>query len=904
MNYLESKTVPPTVPTHIIPWSCLQTRLHEGLSRRLMLVVAVAGSGKTTCLYHFFQSAASFGQRPVWLSLDASDDNPPRFWESFFGALGKLDLGITPMMAPREPRVEASDLDRLTEALGQVATAPFDIFLVIDDYQEIHHPAIHEALMFWIEHMPKNMHLALASRIWPPLSLSNLRGRDQLVEIGSEELFLDYPETKRFLRVIKDIDAPEDEMYSLYELTDGWIAGLQLATSAYRNSGETPLSLVSAQTMRHIREYLLDEVYSQQDKPVREFILKTSILNRLNASLCAEVAGTGTQTPSLDSLARSGLFLIPLDSREKWYRYRSIFANALRCQLDSEAPELVRELYSRASAWSERKGLLDDAIEYALAAEEDDRVIQLFERVMLAALNTLDGELFVLDEARHHRWLHSLPEERYSDDVTFLLLNAWNGFVAGCPKDSMDYLDRAQKSLKSLSDQERTFPGFLIAEEILLAIEAGNANMEGDYRHAIALSQDALTRREGGSAWFKVTLLCLLGEAQGSTGNIDGSMRSYGQARAVGMAFNGIQLAQFCSYEIGKMYCQQGRFDLAAETWQKALAFVGPEGEQRQYSSGLLLTGLGLLQVLQGDVEQAGVLLEQARSILSESENLFCLLKLQIAIASLRQVEGQALDALGIITAAAELALSSYSKIVPRYSVWEAFVYYAKLALSVGDIITAESILQTLRGFLPPNDSYYRIQSDLIEAMILQGKGEQGKALSTLGTVMRKSQEADYRCASTEAQTLRATCLCELGQADAAFIEFTLALDAAEGLHYVAPFMLENASVDELLYRILFERKGKHALPSGRRSFCRDLLDARSARHRPSGIVRAPKKPRFTKREEDVLKLMEQGLSRNEIAEELHISPNTVKTHIRNVYEKLDVNDRASAVRASLHDNG
>lgn len=354
-----------------------------------------------------------------------------------------------------------------------------------------------------------------------------------------------------------------------------------MAASAYLNENKASGRLVSQRALHHIREYVLEEVFFQQDTPTQDFLLKTSILEKLSEPLCKELVSVRPLDrpidasfihPTLDTLFKSGLFLSSLDQEGEWYRYHSFFSETLRYQLSMTIPDIIKDLYAKASSWSERRGLLDDAIGYALLAEKDDRVMRLFERTMLDSLDTLDGEIFVLDEARHRRWLHSLPEERYYNDTTFLLLNAWSKFVAGSPKESMRYIARAKRSLAERFDTTYDPESDIIIEEILLAIEAGNANMEGDYHHGIELVRSALEKyRYEGSAWFKVTLLCLLGEAQGVIGDADASLRSYGQAKAVSMAFDGRQLAQFCSYEIGKIYYQQGQFDLAFDTWQKAI---------------------------------------------------------------------------------------------------------------------------------------------------------------------------------------------------------------------------------------------------------------------------------------------------------------------------------------------
>ena len=873
--------------------------MREGLNRRLTLIVSVAGSGKTTCLNHFFHAAVSFGQHAVWLSLDSSDNDRSRFWISFFGSLEKLDLSLLEEtnLGSLDGR---TDQTWLTESLGQIGAAPFEIFLVLDNYQEIKSQTIHEDLLFWIEHMPENMHLALASRFTPPFALSRLRGQDQLVEIHSDDLFLDLFGTIKFIREIKGINATNEEIRNLYELVGGWIAGLQLATRAFQSSGNTQgASLVSALGNRYIKDYLIEEVLNQQEQQVREFLLNTSILNRLSEDLCAEVAGVGSNKHILDVLVRAGLFVTPLDETGEWFRYHPLFAKILKQELSASTPGEIALLYSRASEWSERNGFLDDAIEYALSAEDDDRVIRLFERSMLDTLNKIEGDFF-LDAPRQQGWLNSLPEERFSENTPFLLLSAWSNFVSSRPKESNAYLNRARKSLDRLQKEEAEPVLHEGIEEILSAIEAGNANMDGDYQHAIELSKNALTSLRGGSVWFRVTLLCLLGEAQASIGNIDESMRSYSQAKAVSAAFGGNQLEQFCSYEIGKLHVQRGQLGLALETWQKALPLCEGDGRLEQHSSGLLYIGLCRLNVFRGNLDDATVCLDQARSILLRTDNIFCLLELQIACAYLYEARGELVESLNVIAAASELALSSYSEVVPRYSAWEAFICYARIALSNGDTATAESALNELQKYLSPNDSYYRIQTELIDAMILHKQSEYNESIRVLEIVSEDANKALYMGISLEAMVVRSACLYDLGQLDAAVIQLTLALEVASEEGYMSPFMIEAPAIGELLYRILYERKGKSTLSTKRRTLCRRLLNARKAQRSDIGKHAARVTSNLSKREVDIHRLLEQGLSKQEIADDLHISLNTVKTHVKNIYKKLGVRDRIAAVQISL----
>ncbi|MCL1846680.1 MAG: LuxR C-terminal-related transcriptional regulator [Coriobacteriia bacterium] len=903
LGYLTNKTIPPPPPPRLVPVGKLHSRLQTGLSKRLTLLTAVAGSGKTTCLSSFFQTVSRTDKRAVWLTLDTSDNERSRFWVSFLDALASLDPGLsTTVSAMSESSWTGfADMDWLSQPLGQIAALPFEIFFVLDDYQKISSEQISTDLIYWIEHMPDTIHLAIASRVPPAFSLSRLRGQDQLVEIQSRDLFLDLAGTARFLRQTKGLEVSQEEVHALFELTGGWIAGLQLAIGSLQGKdGESRISLDSSRVNRHIRTYMVDEVLNQQEDSLKLFLLRTSILKRLSVSLCAEVAGAEKNGHSLESLIQAGLFVAPLDDTGEWYSYHPLFAEALRQHLSVVLPEEISQLYIRASAWSERMRYLDDALDYAMSAKDDDRVIRLFERTMLAAFNQLDGETFILDEWRVRGWLKALPAERYGEDLPFLLLNAWSNFVASRPQESMGYLQRTRQSLSTWSINEKDAPQLISGvEEILATIEAGNASMDGDYDRAVELSRNALSQLRAGSIWFRVTLLCLLGEALAGIGDIDESMRSYAQAKAASAAFGGEQLEQYCSYQIGKLYLQRGQLERAAETWGNAIPLHESEGKLAVFTLGLLNVALVRLHTIRGNIDEASRYLEQAQSILFRTGNLFCQLELQTAHAYLLEAQGFYAESLGIIATASERALSSYREIVPRSSAWETFICHARISLSSGDPIAAEKMCATLGELIAPHEGYYRVQTDLIQATIMQATGKSKEALRSLNEILPEIERIICPSLMIDAMVLRAVCLHSLEQKKAAAIEFTLAVDAADKEYYIQPFINNSPVIGELLYRLFCEKKGGTAIRKTRRSLCKRLLNLRKSLFPELRINEMQTITNLTKREKDILKLLEKGMTKLEIADSLHISVNTVKTHVKNIYKKLDVHERTAAFSIS-----
>ncbi|MCL2807593.1 MAG: LuxR C-terminal-related transcriptional regulator [Coriobacteriia bacterium] len=900
MSYLSSKTAPPLLPSRIVSLSRRRVDLRQAYEKRLTMVVSIAGAGKTTCLGQMYQQAQNSGLKAFWLTLDQSDNEPVRFWSSFFATLEELGITLPDSLLASLIKNPQARINVLKEAMGQIASAQTSILLVLDDYQVIDSKAINEGLIFWVEHMPANMHIALASRRIPAFQLSRLRGQDQLFEIHSSELFFDFSATVSFVRHVKGISASDDAIRELYELTNGWTAGLQIVLSEHlKGEAVAGASLVSPKAARHLREYIAEEILYQLDSSQREFLFSIALLNRFSIDLCQELTSLQQSKQNVDSLVQSGLFISQLDEAGEWYHFHPLFLEVLRHQLKSIKPSVIRELYLRASEWMEQQGFLDEAIEYALLAKDDDRVIRLFERTLLEAFNKLDGEWFVLNESKQRVWLQSLSKERYKESLPYLLLNAWSNFVASRPQESMTYLQLVNENLEQMCSDKNDPIIPLGVKEIVVTIEAGNANMAGDYRHAIMLSRNSLDHMQGGSVWFKVTLLCLLGQALARVGETDESLRIYYQAKSVATAFGGRQLEQFCSYEIGKQHYQQGHLGLAADIWQRAISSYEGAGSLEFFSMGLLYLGLGNLNTFRGDIDDAEFYLEKARSILPQSNNLYCHLELQVALAYYYEAQGRHIEALNIIAAASELAISSYSEVIRRNSAWETFVCYAKIALTSGDSYTASTALATLNEYIVADDSYYRLQALLVYAGFLKELGSTEETLKVLADVNVDAQRTGYLGIAIEAMTMRAHCLSSLGQLDAATLELMLALDAAGEGGYLRPFLVGSTVVGELLYRILHERKGQSGLLKKRRALCRHILNARQKQNREAESDLLKSRVNLSRREEDILSLLEQGLTKQEISEKLHVSINTVKTHVKNIYRKLEVHDRAAAAQVA-----
>src|SRR6266498_1310031 len=376
---LATKLYIPPPPPKVVPRPRLIERLNEGLHRKLTLISAPAGFGKTTLVTEWI---ANCGCPAAWLSLDEKDSDPKRFLIYITSALEAisphLGTGILEILHASQPQPPIESI--LSVLLNEITTIPDDFLLILDDYHVIDAKSIDDALSFLIDHLPPQMHLVITTREDPALPIPRLRARGQLIELRASDLRFTPSEAAEFLNQVMGLILSAEDITTLETRTEGWIAGLQLAALSMQGHQDISGFIQAfAGDNRYIVDYLVEEVLQRQPEPIRSFLLQTSILERLNGPLCDAVTGQLGSTARLETLRRGNFFLIPLDDKRHWYRYHHLFADVLRMHLMVEQVEQVPALHRRASEWYERNGSPEEAIRHALAGRDFERAADLIE---------------------------------------------------------------------------------------------------------------------------------------------------------------------------------------------------------------------------------------------------------------------------------------------------------------------------------------------------------------------------------------------------------------------------------------------------------------------------------------------------------------------------------------------
>ncbi|MBN2099874.1 MAG: hypothetical protein JW753_09810, partial [Dehalococcoidia bacterium] len=588
---LKTKLYMPPVPQEMVRRPRLVELLKEGLGRKLTLISAPAGFGKTTLLSECFSSS----ETPVgWVSLDADDNDPSRFWACLISALQRLYLGLgeAAMEMIDSPQLPSYDtlLTELINEMPDCGDSPGQpVVIVLDDYNTIDEKSIHKGVAFLVDHMPAQLHLVISTRIDPPLPLARLRANGQLCEIRTGDLRFTPKEAAVLLNDLMGLGLSEGDIAVMDARTEGWVTSLQMAALSMRGREDISKFVASfGGSHRFVLDYLSDEVLSRQTADVQSFLLGTSILDRLTGPLCDAVTGRKDSRNVLRRLEEANLFLVPCDDERTWYRYHHLFADILQQRLHQSEHDRVRLLHSRASKWCQRNGLTDEAIVHALGAGDCDRAANLIERAAESAL--MRGEV-----ATFLGWVEALPDDVVRCRPRLCAFNAWALLLSGRP------LAAIEEHLRAAAESD---PAGLACGEVAM-LRALMAALKGDTRESTELASQALQLLPEESSFLRNVVACNLGLVYMLTGDVASAQPVFEEAVRVGRDTGNLMLTVIGLNRLAELHVTRGQLHQAKDyyDWILELA-VDPKGNLSPMA-GVALIGLGDLLREWNDLESA-----------------------------------------------------------------------------------------------------------------------------------------------------------------------------------------------------------------------------------------------------------------------------------------------------------
>jgi LuxR family transcriptional regulator, maltose regulon positive regulatory protein len=875
---LETKLHAPRRRHGVVP----RARLHERLGGRdlpaLVLVSAPAGFGKTTFLTGWLAAAGS-NARTAWVSLDRRDSDPSVFWSYLVAAL----RNVVPEAASQATEVLRSPPVSLENAvaslLNGLARVEGDVVLVLDDYHLVESLEVHESMRFMVDNLPAQLHLVVATRADPPWPLGGLRARGELLEVRATDLRFTPDEAATYLNVTSGLELTSADTEVLAVRTEGWIAALQLAALSLQGRDDPSAFIAQfAGDDRFVVDYLADEVLEQQPDDVRRFLVETSILSRLTAPLCAAVTGRAHARSLLEAVERSNLFLVALDDRRQWYRYHHLFGDVLRARLVDERPDRGAELHRRASAWFEAAGDRADAIRHATAAGDVVRAAELVE-LALPALRR------ARQDTTQRAWLDALPDEMFADRPVLDLGRVGARMVTG-DVDGVEaslarieaWLDGARPTGEMIVHDHHEFrrlPAQTAMYRAALALLRGdraNTLVHAERATALCTEDDHLGR--GAAA-------ALTGLARWADGDLERAAERYAAAILEFESAGFLADILGCSLGLADIHVARGQLSKAERTLDAGLGLAAAHGPLRGTAD--MHVGLAELHLERNELDAASEHLQASLELgewLALGQHAY---RWRVVDARLRTIRGDHDGALRVLREAEQRYDTDYS---PKTRPVAATT--ARVRLAAGDLAGAER--WSADSGLDPDDelTYLREYEHLTFARVLMAGGRGEEALRLLQRLLGAAAAAGREGSASEAGMLLALAHRDSGDTEAALAALEGALTRATAERAFRVFLDAGAPMTVLLEAVA--RRGGATAPAATA-----LLAA--AGSRPVGTPQRGLVAPLSGRELDVLRLLRTELTGPEIAAELVVSLNTVRTHTKHIFSKLGVRNRRAAVR-------
>jgi LuxR family maltose regulon positive regulatory protein len=867
--------------------SRLNSRLSRARQPALTLVSAPAGFGKTTLLGEWFGESDGDDRSTAWLSLDARDNDPAVFWSYVVAALQTVApaVGETAMSLLHSSQSLESVVAALLNDLGEVTS---DVVLVLDDYHVIESADLQHSMRFLLEHLPPQVRLVLASRSDPPLPLARLRARGELLEIRAADLRFTTGEAASYLNEAMGLDLGASDVSVLENRTEGWIAALQLAALSMQGRDDVARFIENfTGDDRFVVDYLAEEVLERQTDDVRSFLLQTAILGRLTGSLCDHVTAMTGGKATLDMLDRANMFLVPLDDHRRWYRYHHLFADVLRARLLDERPGQLPELHRRASDWYEANGDRPEAIGHAAAGHHFDRAAQLIEIAAPEMRRTRQ-------EATLQRWLGSLPEHLLQDRPVLSTALVGARMATGDPTGVERLLEMVEPWLGATSvdrdrpgappivfdhDEFARLPAQVAIYRAALALLAGDTASTIEHaRRALALADNSDHIRRGSAA-------ALLGLAHWATGDLESARARYSNAVESFVRADFIPDVLGCSLALADIQMALGRLGDARRTLEAGLRHAGRFPALRGTAD--MHVGLSEVLVEQNDLDGAARHLKMSSDLSDQAGLPQHAYRSRVALARLGQARGDTDGAIDLLEDAERVYNSDFSPAVRPIAALK-----ARLQATCDDVAGARRWAAE-RGLTADDDlNYVREFEHITLARILLNTNDAdgrtiGDAIGLLDRLLEAAERGQRAASAIEILVLLSVAHLAGDDRQAAEALLEQALVRAESEGYVRVFVDGVPSLGALLTAAAQAgAAGKHAR--------RVLASVQPA---DTTTVRSDLFYELSRRELDVLRLLRSDLGGPEIARELHVSLNTLRTHTKNIYTKLGVTNRREAVR-------
>lgn len=898
---LTPKLQPPRLHKDLIRREHLLTKLDAGLPRKLTLVSAPAGFGKTTLVRQWIAERSTQRHFPkvAWVVLDINDNDPMRFWRYVITACQSFGVEATSgaaallQMSPQLPFKQSPLEIAVTALLNDVAQANEGI-LVLEDYHVISSPQIHETLTFLLDHLPTNLHLVIISRYHPSLPLARLSAAGDVCRIDPNELLFSSEESQRFLQHVLQLPMTSDLIDLLETRVEGWPVGLRLLALALE--GQTDRQQIEASLRAFqgshysLQDYFVSEVLNDQSSSVQRFLLETSVLARFNASLCDAVTGRTTSADLLSQMDRGNVLLEPLDETNAWYRYHAMLASAMQEEARRRFGDAVlRELARRAGRWYEQHMMLSEAVEAAFQADDAEWAAALIERII--GRRSLINGLHLLQLGYHtlKRWLDRLPKEAFATRPRLLLMYAV-ALLFSClldmslPNEAIaSQIDRLllQAEIAFSADNDQTSLGevFALRSKIL--------RQYGELAQAAQWGQKALQLLPDDDLDGRSISLNAIGFLHASNGQLYRAEEAIRAARALCEEIGNPMFVRANNAMLGWIFLEQGKLYAAEALFARVLAEARDQGDIDDIAR--LSHALADVAYEWNDLAIAQQRIEESVQLSQHFKHVYEVhlggVLLQARIDWKRGQPEAARERFGTLHKRAE----AYQNPAQKATYGDICIWQAWFLLDSGDLTAARRVFALIQ---PRSELslFQQARVDQMEARFLLAEDKAADALSLLQSTLRTIENGENSRALLQTRALVALVYVALQRPEEAQKTIYDVLAQAQSEGYMRLFLDEGKAMAGLLRSTLPTIHEKHLA-----SYIHQILRAFVAEHPVDSLNTSAFADALSLQEGRVLNLLAQGYSNPDIARELIISVNTVKAHIKNIYRKLGVSNRVEA---------
>jgi LuxR family transcriptional regulator, maltose regulon positive regulatory protein len=898
VEILRTKLFIPRIRANLVSRPRLLGRLNSGLDKKLTLIAAPAGFGKTTLVAAWIKQ---LNLPTAWLSLDEADNHLQRFLTYLAAALQIVDEGIggpllNTLQSPQPPVIEKI----MTALLNEIALRIDPLVLVLDDYHQIAEPAILKVMEFLLHHQPPQLQMVLVTREDPTLPLARLRAQDQLTEIRASDLRFTRVEVETFLKDVMGLELSDQDVAALEERTEGWAVGLQLAGLSMQKQDDLKEFIADfSGSHRHILDYLLDEVIQTQPEGTRTFLLQTSVLDRLFGPLCDALTGRNDSVQLLAHLESSNLFVIPLDEERHWYRYHHLFSDLLRNQLNQTAKEWIPELHRRASRWYEDNGDIQAAVNHALQDDDLTRASQLIGQHILPML--YHGQVaMVLD------WFDRLPEGLLESDPILCIGKAWAFALMhrGAPRGGAEQvLNAAYLALDRVNAgqaQRDLVVGHAASiRAFLLPAHAGIAKNTENMMALVRESQRLVPSHE--KAIRSVNAMNM-GYGYLALADLEAARLAYHQALEDGLSGGNYYAAIYGPINLILIECLSGCQREALQLCETSIIRFN------QILAGQNFPPIGALYVLKGMILLEYDCLEEAERALAQGLDLIRWTGESIvhrngytALARLQAIRGN--------RSAMLEATHALIEIFPEDTVYQLALRHSLGLRHWPDDPTIEkdankwvaqsgiefSEVEVIGSVDPNSTAYFDSIINAVQVVArLAKKMTRAYPLEKIHSYLERQQDFaesnGFVSWVVEISITRTLLFWAEGKGEKALETLNVAINSAAPTGLFRIFLDECDPLQSLLEEIKPKLFDEHLIV-----YVNRLLDC---------MHRAPVKPEMTEGDQDLLSERElevlghlaRGLSYEEIGQQVFLSLNTIQFHVKNIYRKLLVNKRLQAV--------